>query len=145
MQGYPFGPRVRTALVLALAAGWLAGLAMQIMTRAWSGYMDILPPQMILGVLLCFGAGSAARALDRVRGSAWRGAIAGVAMLGSIIAGYALMVAIAWNPIWNEGDGGETWFSLLIELPFWVGVPLVAGSTCGALGWIVVDRLARDS
>jgi hypothetical protein len=145
MQGYPFGPRVRTALVLALAAGWLAGLGVQVLTRAWTGYMDIFPPQMILGALLCFGAGFAARALDRVRRSARRGAIAGVAMLGSILGGYAAMVAIWWNPTWNDDGGGETWFSMLIELPFWVGMPIVVGSICGAAGWMIADRLARES
>jgi hypothetical protein len=143
MAGYPFGRRVRLSLVVLLLAGWITGLVVQVGTRVTTGYMDVLPPQLALGVLLCLGAGAAARMLEPERRTARRGAIGGLAMLGSIVAGYTILTILAWNPDWGAGDGGETWFSLLIELPFWVGLPLLVGACFGALGWVAADRTGR--
>jgi hypothetical protein len=134
------GRRGRVALLALLAAGWLLGGAIQVATRALTGYMDVLPPQLLLAVLLCVGAGAAARMLDPVRRTARRGALAGIGMVGSIVAAYMVLTAVLWNPTWAEQDG-ETWFSLLIEAPFWIGVPLLAGTGFGALGWWVADRV----
>ncbi len=133
---------IRVGLVALLAAGWLVGLAVQVTTRLQTGYMDVMPLQIMLGILLCLGAGAAARVLDPVKHTWRRGAVAGLAMLGSILVGYLLLTALMWNPVWSEGEG-ETWFSLMIEASFWIGVPLAVGSGFGGAGWIAADyRLA---
>ncbi len=130
----------RLALLALLGAGWLLGLVIQMAIRVLTGYMDVVPPQLLLGVLLCFGAGAAARVLDPVRRGARRGALAGITMIASIVAGYVVLTILFWNPGWAQG-GGETWHSALIEAPFWIGVPLVTGAGFGALGWCAADRV----
>lgn len=132
--------RFRLVIVL-LAVGWLVGLAVQLVTRAATGYMDILPPQLILGLFLLAGAGAAIR-LARPDSTPRAGAITGMAMLGSILIGYALVMALTWNPLWDEGESGETWFTFLLEAWFWVGVPLVAAASLGWLGWRTADRFS---
>jgi hypothetical protein len=134
----------RGALVLIglLAAGWLVGLVSQVMTRVNTGYMDVWPPQILLGILLIFGAGAVARMVDPVRRTWRRGSLAGIGMIAVIVAGYALLTVLLWNPMWSEADNGETWFSMLIEAPFWIGVPLLTGAVFGALGWRVADRVS---
>jgi hypothetical protein len=135
---------IRIALLGLLGAGWLLGLASQVMARVQTGYMDVWPPQILLGVLLCFGAGAAERIVDPVRRGMRRGAIAGMAIIAAIIVGYVLLTVLMWNPIWS-GQDGETWWSLLIEAPFWIGVPAAIGAGFGALGWYVADRIAGPS
>jgi len=131
---------VRSGLLALLCAGWLLGLGSQVYTRQQTGYMDVFPPQILLGVLLCLGAGAAVRIADRTRRTWRRGSLAGIAMLGSMIGGYLLLTVLMWNPIWSEGEG-ETWFSFLVEAWFWIGVPLAVGAGFGALGWLTADRL----
>jgi uncharacterized membrane protein HdeD (DUF308 family) len=126
-----------------LGAGWLAGGVAQTITRLQTGYMDVWPPQLLWGVLLIFGSGAAARVIDPVRRSWRRGSLAGMAMIGSLVVGYTILTVVLWNPEWPERaaeQDGETWFSLLIEAPFWIGVPLLAGALFGGLGWRVADR-----
>jgi hypothetical protein len=130
------------ALLALICGGWLLGLAVQVLTRQQTGYMDVFPPQILLGVLLCAGAGAAARLLGPAEQTWKRGALAGLAMLGSIIAGYIVLSIATWNPAWSEGEG-ETWFSFLLEAWFWIGVPLVVGSGFGALGSVLADRMVR--
>jgi hypothetical protein len=131
-------------LIGVLVAGWLLGLASQVVTRQATGYMDIFPPQMLLGILLCVGAGAAARVVDPVRRTWRRGSLAGIAMIASIFVGYLILTTVLWNSSWSENDG-ETWWSLLIEAPFWIGVPTLIGAGFGALGWRLADRRARPS
>jgi hypothetical protein len=129
----------RLALLGLLAVGWLLGLAIQWAIAVRTGYLDIFPPQMLLGVVLCLGAGAAERVLDPVRRNAKWGALAGIAMIVTIVVGYLVLVALLSEPS-GAGEGGETWYTLLLEAPFWIGVPLVTGAACGALGWRVADR-----
>jgi hypothetical protein len=129
----------RLALLGLLAVGWLLGLAIQWAIAVRTGYLDIFPPQMLLGGVLCLGAGAAERVLDPVRRNAKRGALAGIAMIVTIVVGYLVLVALLSEPS-GAGDGGETWLTLLLEAPFWIGVPLVTGAGCGALGWHAADR-----
>jgi hypothetical protein len=140
------GSRTRIALLGLLGAGWLVGLVSQVITRQQTGYEDVWPPQMLLGVLLIFGAGAAARLVDPVRRTWKRGSVAGIAMIASIVVGYGVLTFVMWNPIWSDqGEGGETWFSFLLEAPFWIGVPLLTGASLGALGWFAADRMMRSS
>ncbi len=60
----------------------------------------------------------------------------------SIVAGYFALVALTPNPAW--GDGGETWFSLLIEAPFWIGVPALTSGGLGAFGWYLAGLATRN-
>ena len=136
---------VRPILLGLLVAGWLLGLAGQVVTRQATGYMDVFPPQILLGVLLCVGAGAAARVLDPVRRTWKRGALAGIAMIASILVGYFILTAGLWNSEWSGQESGETWFTLLIEAPFWIGLPTLTGGGFGALGWYLADRRARPS
>ncbi|MGD0247791.1 MAG: hypothetical protein ABSB75_01940, partial [Candidatus Limnocylindrales bacterium] len=122
--------RVRTtriALLGFLGAGWLLGLVSQVITRVQTGSMDLWPPQILLGVLLCLGAGAAARVVDPVRRTKRRGALAGIAMIASIAVGYELLTVLMWNPGWS-GQDGETWWSLLLEAPFSIGIPAAIGA-----------------
>jgi drug/metabolite transporter (DMT)-like permease len=135
----------RIALLGFLGAGWLLGLVSQVITRVQTGYVDVWPPQILLGVLLCLGAGAAARVVDPVRRTKKRGALAGIAMIASILVGYLLLTLLIWNPIWSEESGGETWWSLLLEAPFWIGIPAAIGAGMGALGWYAADRIAGPS
>lgn len=134
----------RLALLGLLGAGWLLGLVIQGTTAVRTGYLDVYPPQLLLGVLLCLGAGAAARVIDPVRRTARRGAVAGIAMIVSIVVGYMLLVALFWDPS-HAGESGETWYTLVLEAPFWVGVPLATGASFGALGWYAADRVVGAS
>ena len=130
----------RIVLVGLLCAGWLLGLLTQWASMAQTGYADVYPPQMVLGILLFVGAGAAERVFERVRRTARRGALAGVAMLVSILAGYLVLVALYLDP-GRAAESGETPISLLLEAPFWIGVPLVTSAASGLLGWHAADRV----
>lgn len=130
----------RRVLLVLVACGWFLGLAAQVAVRLGTGYMDVSPPQLLLGALLCAGAGALVHLGDTTRRPR-HSALAGVAMIASIVLGYALLTALLWNPSW--AGGGETPQSLLLEAPIWIGVPLLAGAGCGALGWYAADRLAH--
>lgn len=132
---------VRIILIVGLASGWLIGLLAQRSTVEQTNYMDISPALLVLGAVLCALAGAAARigapTLHRIR----IGALAGIGMLVSILLGYAGL-AIAYADRFAQGGAdGETWWSLLLESWFWVGVPLVVSATLGSIGWVVADRL----
>jgi hypothetical protein len=132
---------VRIILIAGLAVGWLVGLLAQRSIVEQTNYMDISPSLMVLGLALCGLAGAAARIglpnLHRLR----TGALAGIGMVVAIVLGYAgLVIAYADRFTKNAADG-ETWWSLLLESWFWVGVPLVASATLGTIGWVLADRL----
>ena len=137
----------RGALFGFLGAGWLLGLVIQVATRVQTGYMDVSPPQLLLGVLLCLGAGAAVRVVDPMARRARRGALAGRAMFGSIIVGYALLAVVLWNPAWTEraAQQGEGWYSTLLEVPFWIGIPLAVAAGLGVLGWHAAGRMTARS
>jgi hypothetical protein len=130
-------------LIALLVAGWLLGLAVQVAIRLATGYMDVFVGQMLLCLLLCFGAGAAAGLGAKEGWTTRRGALAGIGMIGSILAGYVALTAVTWNPLWSERGNGETWLSFLIEAPFWIGLPLLTGAAMGALGWIAIARRRR--
>lgn len=131
----------RVGLPALFAIGWLAGLVGQWRVADTTGYMDILPPLMLLGLVLFALAGAVVR-IDLPRFARARaGAVAGILALVSIVAGY-LVLALVMIPDKLGADGGETWFSFLIESWFWIGVPLLLSGTLGLLGWLVAGRLA---
>ena len=134
---------IRIILVAGLAFGWLIGLLAQRSVVEQTNYLDISPSLMVLGLVLCALAGAAARigapGLHQLR----IGALAGIGMVVSIVLGYAaLAIAYADRFAQNPSDG-ETWWSLLLESWFWVGVPLVVSATLGTVGWVIADRLLR--
>ena len=61
-------------------------------------------------------------------------------MMGILVVGYFIVALITLGP--DTGSSGETWFSLLLESWFWIGVPLVVSAGLGAAGWLIADRLA---
>jgi hypothetical protein len=120
-----------------LVAGWLLGFVIQLSVALATGYTDVFPPQLLLGIALCFGAGFRARKINPgVRGR--RGALAGAKMMGTIVVAYFALAFAVLGP--DADSGGETWFSLLVEAPFWVGLPLGSSSFAGYLGWRFAGR-----
>lgn len=122
---------------IVLIAGWLLGLIVQLAIALATGYTDIFPPQLLLGMALCFGAGFRARRLDPTIGGR-RGALAGAKMMGTIVAAYFTLAFLVLGP--DTDSGGETWFTLLMEAPFWIGIPLGSSSLAGYLGWRAAGR-----
>jgi hypothetical protein len=123
-----------------LAAGWLAGLLGQRQVGVETGYLDVSPPLLLLGCGLFVLAGMATRILLPSVRRRVAGAAAGVAVLVAIVAGYAILAVLY---VHHEDTSGETWFSLLLESWFWVGVPLLVSSALGAAGWWLADAADR--
>lgn len=143
MQATTHGSAMRIVLPLVLLAGWVAGLLGQRQGAIDTGYMDITPPLMVLGLGLLFLGGATARVLWPASRRLRTGVLAGLAVLASMIAGYWVLALRYIDRPFDE-QGGETWFSFLLESWFWIGVPLLLGSMLGAAGWMVADLLARD-
>jgi heme/copper-type cytochrome/quinol oxidase subunit 2 len=133
---------VRIIVIAGLAFGWLVGLLAQRSIVEETSYMDISPGLLVLGLTLCALAGAAARIGAPDRHQVRVGALAGIGMVASIVAGYIVLV-IAYRDRFGPDTGGETWWTLLLESWFWIGVPLVSSAILGAVGWIVADRLQR--
>ena len=142
MQATTHGSAMRIALPVLLLAGWVAGLLGQRQGAIDTGYMDITPPLMVLGLSLLFLGGATARILRPASRRLRTGVLAGLAVLASMIAGYWVLALVYIDRPFGE-QGGETWFSFLLESWFWIGVPLLLGSMLGAAGWMVSDLLAR--
>jgi len=133
---------VRIFLVVVLAGGWLAGLVAQRAGVDATGYMDITPPLMLLGMGLCALGGALVRTIVVTGRRARDGVLGGIATLATIVAGYLVLMIAYWDRF-DTSEGGETWWSLLLESWFWVGVPLVVSGILGGLGWLAVDALDR--
>lgn len=58
-----------------------------------------------------------------------------------MLVGYVVLIALHFDRPAEES--GETWFSLVLESWFWVGVPLLVSSGLGAAGWWLADRVGR--
>lgn len=133
---------LKLLLVGLLVAGWLLGLVLQRQVALDTGYLDISPLLMTLGMALCALAGVTMRVVDPAFRKVRAGALAGVGLLATVIAGYfALILAYIEAPF--DESGGETWFSFLLEAWFWIGVPLVVSAGLGAIGWLGADLVGR--
>jgi hypothetical protein len=124
-------------ITILLAVGWTIGFLVQLALGLASGYADIFPPQMLLGIALCFGAGLRDR-LNVQAGSWRRGARAGATMMLLLIGPYLTLTAIILKP--SPDAGGETWLTLLLEAPLWLGLTFGSGALFGVLGWRVGAR-----
>lgn len=142
MRSKSLAPALKILVVGLLVVGWLLGLVLQRQVVLDTGYLDVSPFLMVLGMALCALAGVTMRVVDPAVRKVRAGALAGVGLLATIIAGYfALVLAYIKQPF--DESGGETWFSFLLEAWFWIGVPLVVSSALGAIGWLVADLVAR--
>ncbi len=121
-------------LVWLIGIGLLFGLAAQVATRFWSGYMEVSPPQLLLGALLCGASGAAAYRTPRGGRGPAAGAAAGGALAGSIVVGYAALAVLLWNPAWS---------ATVLEVSLALTVALTLGAACGFVGWRLAAR--RDS
>ena len=137
--------RHRTAawiLLAVLGVGWLAGGARHLAFALETTWGDLTGDLLILGLALCFGAGVATRVIRPDRTQRW-GIFGGLLMALAILAGTIAIDAVYVLP-YHAGESGETWFSFLIELPFWVGMPMAVSAVLGWTGWhvasFVVDR-----
>ena len=142
MRAFMQAPVARAIIPGVLAAGWLVGLLGQRQVAVDTGYLDVSPPLMLLGLLLFLFAGMSARVLlPHVRRRA-AGALAGVAVLAAVLTGYLVLAVVYLDPS-RLTDGGETWCSLLLESWFWLGIPLLVSAGLGAVGWWLADAAGR--
>jgi hypothetical protein len=133
---------LKLLLVGLLVGGWLLGLMLQRQVALDTGYLDVSPFLMVLGMALCALAGVVMRIVDPAVRKVRAGALAGVGVLATILAGYfALVLAYIDTPF--DESGGETWFSFLLEAWFWIGIPLVVSAALGAIGWLGADLLGQ--
>ncbi len=70
------------------------------------------------------------------------GAVAGIAMAASMIAGYLILMFAYWDRFPTD-ESGETWWTLLLESWFWIGVPLITSGMLGIVGFAVADAIDR--
>jgi hypothetical protein len=64
----------------------------------------------------------------------WRsGARAGATMMLFLIGPYLILTALILTP--SADMGGETWLSLLLEAPLWIGMTFGSGALLGVIGW----------
>ena len=124
-------------LMIALAMGWLAGGARHLAFALETTWGDLTGDLLVLGLALCFGAGVATRVVRPDRTQRW-GIYGGLLMALAILAGTIAIDAVYVLP-YHAGESGETWFSLLIELPFWVGMPMAVSAVLGWTGWHVAS------
>ena len=134
--------RTQLLVIGGLAAGWVVGLFSQRSIVESTGYLDISPGLLVLGCVLCALAGAAAHVLAPAHRRLRTGAIAGIAMAVSMIAGYAVLVVAYWDRF-PADQGGETWWTLLLESWFWIGVPLIVSGILGIVGFAVTDAIDR--
>jgi hypothetical protein len=131
MDYYPSMSRPQR-ITLVLALGWSIGLIVQLVIGLSTGYADIFPPQMLLGLALCLGAGARERRMRPMQN--WRsGARAGATMMLFLIGPYLILTALILTP--SADMGGETWLSLLLEAPLWIGMTFGSGALLGVIGW----------
>lgn len=134
---------MRADLIASLVVGWLIGFGIHGSAAAGSGMGDIPWDALWLGVLLCAWAGAVAWLAGPAHQRRRFGALAGLLMMGGIVLGNVAVVILWVHPPVDAGGGGETWFSLLLESWFWVGVPVLGSLGLGALGWTAADLLGH--
>jgi hypothetical protein len=137
-------PVPRLLLVGVLAIGWLLGLVIHGASAAATGWGDISAPLMLLGIILCVAAGAVAWAVAPAHRRARYGVLAGILMWISFIVGNIIVAALWVWPL-HSGDSGETWFSLVLESWFWVGLPTLVSGALGAVGWLMARQAASPS
>jgi hypothetical protein len=124
-------------ITLILAVGWFLGFIVQLVIGLTTGYADIFPPQMLLGLALCLGAGIRERRTRPMQ--TWRsGARAGATMMLFLIGPYLILTALILTP--SSDMGGETWWTLLLEAPLWIGITFGSGALLGVIGWRIGVR-----
>ena len=132
--------RAGVAVLAILLAGWLVGFVVQRAIVEATGYLDVPPPLLILGLALCGLGGVTAWLLAEFRRRRDVGGLAGITTMASIIAGY-LALAFAYRDRFAGRESGETITSLILESWFWIGVPLLVSAAMGILGWMTAERL----
>ncbi len=118
----------------ALAAAWILAVVV------WSASGEDLPTAgMVAVAAVCACGGAAAWVLAPGHRCARFGALGGILVFGAFM--LLAVVGSAASGTLGRPAEGETAFSTLIELPFWLGVPLVVSACCGAAGWHVAPAL----
>lgn len=129
-------------VLVGLGAGWALGLAIQREIIETTGYADVTPDLLLLAIALCALAGAASFPLLPAHRRIRTGALAGVVMEAAIIGGY-LVLALVMMGSESFSGGDETWFTLLLEAWFWIGIPTVVAASAGAVGWIAAARIEQ--
>lgn len=137
---------VTPARIIAIGifvAGWFVGGVLHTESIVATGWGDIYPPMMALGLGLCAWAGVVAWLVAPGHRRVRTGAIAGIVAMAAMIAGNISLMVLLGDRFVGTADSGETWFSLLIESWFWIGIPTAIGAGLGTAGWLVADVVAR--
>jgi hypothetical protein len=128
----------RVGVAGMLAAAWI------LVVVVWSAAGEDLPTAGLAGVAaVCALGGAAAWVLAPGHRRARFGALGGILVFATFVL-LAIGASAASGTLLVSGEG-ETPFSTLIELPFWLGVPLVVSACCGAAGWHVARVLGSRS
>jgi hypothetical protein len=132
---------IRLLLLAILVVVWL-GTWLDYEAASQHGSVGIPNEVLLAGLAMCVYAGALARLAGRRGRRTWAGAAAGAAMIASYVGG-SIAIELAHGGLGPMAEG-ETPFSLLIELPLWLGVPFLVGAGCGVVGWLVVNALVED-
>ena len=132
----------RIVLIGVLAGTWAWSWLVYNASVARTGYENIPDEVLLAGTAMCIYAGGISWVVAAGHRRPRSGAMAGIVMLASYVAGSILITFTNASTMSHEPTG-ETPFSLLLELWFWIGVPLVGSALLGALGWSMVSALAR--
>jgi hypothetical protein len=134
--------RTRVVFVGALALAWLVVWLDLLLNAARTHWGDLTPEVLLAGPALAFTAGAITWRIAPAHRHLRFGALAGLVMLATYVAGYVPIVVVEVLP-YRGGATGETPISLLLEAWFWIGVPTVVCGGMGALGWATANTLAH--
>jgi hypothetical protein len=121
----------RMTLLVLVAVAWLLGLVIQITTRVSTGYMDVLPPQLLLAVLVCqcqrrsaYRPGQAQLQARRAR----RDSDAGLDRRG------LRLLTASCEPTWSEAESGGEMVHAPPRAPFWIGSSVISAGLGASAG-----------
>jgi len=130
---------VRNVLLGVLVVAWIATWLALHDSEAKAAPASGIPSEVLLsGFAMCAAAGALARFAGRRRMR--DGAGAGVLMIVTYLVGHVAIQLMVGSDIGLAQ--GESPFSFLIELPFWLGGPFGLGAVLGLAGYVAAQALA---
>lgn len=137
---------IRVLLVAVLVLVWIAtwlvlDAALTEPASSEPGRGGIPGPVLFGGLAMCVYAGALARFAGRRGRSPWAGVGAGMLLATTYLLGSVASELLRGS--FGQLAEGETAFSTLIELPFWLAFAFVPTALCGVAGWLVGAAIAR--